>query len=141
MLQALAERGGSIFPAQESSLLDQSQRFGEGRGAVNYFRFIIQVSKGLIRDHRMRRTLMFYDVLGVLILLFLGSTLFWQWLREHPVFFLGYWAACGWLTTLAACLAIYDLIILRVEARRERRRLKKEMLEEDSDSSHDSHTG
>jgi hypothetical protein len=108
---------------------------------VKYIRFILQVCKGVIRDHRVRRTVMFYDVMGVLLLLFLGSTFFWNWLRQHPVIFLSYWGACGWLTILAACLAVYDLIVLRVEARREQRRLKREMLGQESDSSHDSHTG
>ena len=111
----------------------------EGGVAVNNVQFIIQVSKGVIRDHRVRRTLMFYDVLVVLVLSFLGATFFWSWLREHPFFFLGYWAVCAWLTVLAVLLAIYDLAKVRSEARQARQQLKKEFLRGDiPDSSHDS---
>ena len=107
---------------------------------MNNFRFIIQASKGLIRDHRMRRTLIFYDMVVVLVMSFLGATFFWNWLREHPLFFLGYWAVCAWLTVLAAMLAIYDLARIRIEAWEVKRQLKKKFLDGESpDSSHDSH--
>lgn len=109
---------------------------------MNDARFIIQVCKGIIRSRRVRRTLMFWDVLVVLILMFLGSTFFWPWLRTHPLIFLGYWGACAWLTILAALLAVYDMAQVRLEAKRARDELKRELFrpEEDSDSSHDSHS-
>jgi len=109
---------------------------------VNYLRLIIQVCRGIIRSHHVRRTLMFYDVLVVLVLLFLGSTLLWEWLRAHPMVFLGYWAACGWLTILAAVLAVYDMIRVRVEARHRENQLREEYFPQskDADPPHDSHS-
>ncbi len=94
---------------------------------MNDPKFVIQVSKGLIRDQRARRTLMFYSVLVALVLLFSGSTFLWGWLREHPFLFLGYWAGCGWITLLALLLAFYDMLRVRGEVARERRRLEREL--------------
>jgi len=112
----------------------------DGLAVVNNVRFIIQACKGIIRSQRVRRTLMFWDVLVVLVLSFLGSTFFWPWLRGHPLFFLGYWALCGWLTILAAMLAVYDLAKVRLDAKRAHDEIKREFLRRpDSDSSHDSH--
>ena len=106
---------------------------------MNNARFIIQVCKGIIRSQRVRRTVMFWDVLVVLVLIFLGSTFLWPWLRGHPLLFLGYWAVSGWLTLLAALLAVYDLAKVRLDARQAHEELKREILRtDDSDSSHDS---
>ncbi len=83
---------------------------------------------------------MFYDMLIVLGMMFLGSTFLWPWLRAHPLAFLGFWGICGWLTILAALMAVYDLAKVRMEARQLERRLREEYLQgKDSDSSHDSH--
>lgn len=107
---------------------------------MNDYRFIIQICKGLIRSHRARRMLMFYDVLVVLVLMFAGSTVLWNWLRARPLIFLGYWGVCAWLTVLAAMLAIYDILIIRQTAKHERRRLEEDLNRRDSNDSHDSHT-
>ena len=96
---------------------------------MNHPKFIIQVSKGLIRDQRARRTLMFYTVLVALVLLFAGSTFLWSLLREHLFVFIAYWAGCAWLTLLAVLLALYDMVKVRTDVRRERRRLERELTE------------
>ena len=96
---------------------------------MNNAKFVIQVSKGLIRDQRARRTLMFYTVLISLVLLFAGSTFLWGLLRDHPFVFLAYWAGCAWITLLAVLLAFYDMVKVRGEVRRERRRLERELVE------------
>ena len=41
---------------------------------------------------------MFYSVIIALVLLFAGSTLLWNFLRDHPLVFLAYWAVCAWIT-------------------------------------------
>jgi len=121
--------------------LDHSQGMADSRAVVNNARFVIQISKGLIRDQRVRRTLMFYDVLVVLVLVFVGATFLWSWLREHPLIFIGYWGLCAWLTVLAMLLALYDMAKVRLDARRARQQLEEEYLaRKESDSSHDSHT-
>ena len=96
---------------------------------MNNPKFIIQVSKGLIRDQRARRLVMFYSVIFALVLIFAGSTFLWSLLREHPFVFLAYWAGCAWITLLAVLLAFYDMVKVRADVRRERRRLERELLE------------
>jgi predicted MFS family arabinose efflux permease len=100
---------------------------------LNNAKFIIQVSKGLIRQAKARRLLMFYSVLVALVLLFAGATFLWPFLREHPILFIGYWAACGWITILAALLSVYDLARVRSEARQARRELENQHFEKHSD--------
>ena len=72
---------------------------------------------------------MFYSLLIAIILAFAGATFLWPLLREHPFLFLGYWAACVWITFLAVLLAVYDLAKVRDEGRRERQRLRAEYLD------------
>lgn len=92
-------------------------------------KFIIQVSKGLIRNQRARRILMFYSVLVALVLLFVGATFLDAQLRAHPFVFIAYWAVCAWITVLAVLLALFDMLLVRANVRRERRRLEQEYLE------------
>lgn len=94
---------------------------------MNTGRFIIQVSKGLIRDQKARRHMMFYGVLIALVLLFAGSTVLWNLLRSHPLIFLAYWAACAWITLLAVLLALYDILRVRAETRRSLRELEEQI--------------
>lgn len=92
-------------------------------------KFIIQVSKGLIRNQRARRILMFYGVLAALVLLFAGATFLDPSLRARPLLFIAYWAVCAWITLLAVLLALFDMLIVRGNVRRERSRLEQEYLE------------
>ena len=66
--------------------------YGQGRcltcemqlTAVRDFALLItQFSRGLIREQRTRRMIMFYGLLTALVMLFLGSV-FFPWLREIP---------------------------------------------------------
>jgi hypothetical protein len=43
--------------------------------------------------------------------------------------FILYWGICAWLTLGAMLLALLDLLLLRAAARRERRRLEKEIID------------
>ena len=94
-------------------------------------KLILQISKGLIRDARVRRTLMFYGVLLAIVLLFIGAVLIDAWLRERPLLFVLYWAGCAWLTLLSVLLAFFDMLLLRATARRERKRLEERYLEDE----------
>jgi len=121
------------------SRLDLALGIAEGFAVVNNVRFLIQVCRGIIQSRDVRRAVMFWDVLMVLVMMFLGSTFFWPWLRERPLIFLGYWGICAWLTILATLLAVYDLAKVRLDAKRAHDELKREFLRRaDSDSSHDS---
>lgn len=88
--------------------------------------FIVLISKGILRDRQMRRVALFWIVALALVLLGAGTTLFDSWLRAAPLLFLLYWGACIWLTLTSLMLAIFDMLMVRVEARQERERLKKQ---------------
>ncbi len=90
--------------------------------------FVIAVSKGIARDQRARRTVLFFVVLTAMLMAFAGFVLFGRWLTpERPILFLLYWGACIWLTFLSILLAVHDLLMLRQTARRERQQLKAEV--------------
>jgi hypothetical protein len=85
--------------------------------------------------------MMFYNVLVLLILIFLGATFLWHWLLEHPLIFVGFWGACAWLTLLAVLLAVYDMAKVRLDAKRARRQMEEDFLKGDkTDETHDSHS-
>ena len=86
--------------------------------------FIILVTKGILRDRQMRRTVLFWLIVAALGMLGMGAALLDGWLSEHPLLFLLYWGACFWLTLTALLLALYDLLALRGAARRETQQLK-----------------
>ena len=92
-------------------------------------KLVLGISKALVRDQTMRRQTMFYVVLMALLMLFCGSTIFADGLRQKPITFFFYWAACGWLTILSVLMAIFDILIIRAAARAARRRLEARTLE------------
>ena len=93
--------------------------------------FVILITKGILRDPQMRRTVLFWIVAASLALLGVGAFLLDDWLNGHPLLFLLYWGACLWLTATSLLLALYDLLALRAEAARERQRLKKQVFGEE----------
>lgn len=93
------------------------------------FPFVIHATRGVIRDPVVRRKTMFVLVLVALVLLFLGSTFLQRFLnpREHPFWFILFWLACVWVTVTAMLLAIFDLLMVRLEARRAQRQLSERL--------------
>ena len=89
---------------------------------------IIAITRGLVRSRQTRRMAMFVVMLAALLMLFAGATFLSGTLMEHPFVFICYWAVCGWLTMTAVLLALFDLLALRADAAREKRRLKAQML-------------
>jgi len=63
---------------------------------------------------------MFILLLVALALLFSGTTFLKTTLnpREHPIWFILFWIVCGWLTVTALLLAVFDLLIVKLELRR-----------------------
>ncbi len=98
--------------------------------AGDVIKLTTSISKGLIRDARGRRLLMFYGVLTALALLFAGSTFLAVWLRERPLLFVVYWAVCAWFTFFDLLLALFDMLLMRRAAREEKRRLAEKVLSE-----------
>jgi hypothetical protein len=86
---------------------------------------ILLVTRGIILDPRTRRWAMFILLLAALVMLFAGST-FLAGSLATPLSFLVYWGVCGWLTIGALILALWDILMLRVAARRERRKLENQ---------------
>jgi len=57
-----------------------------------------------------------------------GSTILRDFLdpRQHTLAFVIFWFACAWLTVLALLLALFDLLIIRAEARKARKVLSEQ---------------
>ncbi len=91
--------------------------------------FVIRATRGVIRDQQTRRNTMFILLLVALILLFSGTTFLQTTLnpREHPMWFVLFWIVCGWLTVTALLLAIFDLLILKLESRRAQHSLRQNL--------------
>lgn len=88
--------------------------------------FALHAARGMIRDQKMRRNMMFLLLLVALILLFSGSTVLQTLLnpREHPVAFILFWFICVWLTFTAFLLAIFDILLVRAQRRKLQRTLR-----------------
>ncbi len=95
--------------------------------------FATHATRGILRDRQTRRQVMFWTVLVAVVLLFLGATFLAPMLDAHarPGWFILYWLACAWITVTAVLLAIFDLLVVRGQAREEKRRLDRKMAEED----------
>lgn len=94
--------------------------------------FTAHAARGLIRDQNARRKTMFSLLVVALVLLFAGSTFLQSLLNphQHPVWFMLFWFVCGWLTLTAMLLAAFDLLRVRLDARRAARRLQGNLSDE-----------
>jgi len=98
--------------------------------------FVLHATRGVIRDQTMRRKTMFVLVLAAMIMLFAGSTFLQPVVssRAHPVWFILYWLLCAWLTLTAMLLALFDILVVRAQARKAERLLRGRVAEETPDS-------
>jgi len=89
--------------------------------------FVIHATRGVIRDHNVRRKTMFVLVVIALVLLLAGSTILQPVLNphEHPVWFILFWLICAWVAVTAMLLAIFDLLMVKSEARKAERILRE----------------
>ncbi|HEX8680204.1 MAG TPA: hypothetical protein VF683_09605 [Chthoniobacterales bacterium] len=60
---------------------------------------------------------------AAVLMIVLGSTVLEHWLalHGHLLWFILFWVACGWLTVTALLLALFDILMLRVQARAARK--------------------
>jgi len=88
---------------------------------------VLHMTRGIIRDRKTRRAAMLVAVFVAIVLAICGATFLAPFLnpREHLLRFGVFWFACAWTTLLALLLALFDVLIGRVEARAEERDLKK----------------
>lgn len=91
--------------------------------------FIVHATRGVIRDQRTRRKGMVVLLGLALVLLVLGATVLAPWLnpREHLIGTLVFWLTCIWLTFTALLLALFDLLVVRLQARRARHELREKL--------------
>lgn len=96
--------------------------------------FIVHATRGMIRDQRTRRKAMLILLALAVLMLLAGFTIFQSALnpREHPWLVILFWVACVWLTFTAMLLALFDLLIVRLEARRAHRALREKLEAESS---------
>jgi uncharacterized ion transporter superfamily protein YfcC len=101
--------------------------------------FVIHVTRGVIRDQKTRRRVMVLVLTAAIIVMIFGATILRKVLDPHerPGWFLFYWLVCAWLTMTAILLALFDLLMLRIEARKAERDLRKEMENASSGTSGD----
>jgi hypothetical protein len=98
--------------------------------------FATHATRGLVRDQNTRRKTMFVVVLLAVMMFFVGATFLAPVLnpRERPGWFILYWLACAWLTATAVLLAIFDLLMVRVQGRGVKRALAKRLTRKEEDA-------
>jgi RsiW-degrading membrane proteinase PrsW (M82 family) len=91
--------------------------------------FIVHATRGVIRDQKTRRKAMVFCLALAVLMLLLGFTVFQSAMnpREHPWFVILFWVGCVWLTFTALLIAVFDLLIIRTEARRAQRALREKL--------------
>jgi uncharacterized membrane protein len=91
--------------------------------------FVVHATRGVIRDQNTRRKAMLVLLMLALLLLISGFTFLQPALNpeEHPWHVILFWIVCIWLTFTAMLLALFDLLVLRLEARRVERALREKL--------------
>jgi hypothetical protein len=93
--------------------------------------FVLHATRGVVRDQNARRKIMFALLVLALVLLASGWTFLASFInpREHPAWFILFWLGVAWLTLTAMLIALFDVLVVRSEARRAERRLRQEIAE------------
>src|SRR5438128_11434446 len=91
--------------------------------------FVVHATRGVIRDQRTRRKAMMVLLALALLLLIAGFTFLQSALnpQEHPWRVIFFWIVCIWLTFTALLLALFDLLVLRLQAGRAERALRERL--------------
>ena len=91
--------------------------------------FTVHATKGLLRDQRSRRKTMAISLVVAVVLLVAGLTVLRPWLdpHEHPWRFILFWLACAWETVLVLLLALFDLLLIRAQARAARKAFQENL--------------
>jgi hypothetical protein len=91
--------------------------------------FVIHATRGVIRDQNTRRNAMLFLLALALLLLISGFTFLQPALnqKEHPWRVIFFWIVCIWLTFTSLLLALFDLLVLRLQARQAERALRKKL--------------
>ena len=89
--------------------------------------FVVHATRGVIRSQNIRRKTMLFLLALALLLLISGFTVLQPALnpREHPWRVIFFWIVCIWLTFTALLLALFNLLVVRLQARRAERALRE----------------
>ena len=91
----------------------------------------IAIATGIARDRSQRRRAMLALTVLTLVVLFVGVVFLWNVFPAHPIFFAIYWLACGWLAICMCLLAVYDLLSVVRQGRREREEMRRRIFRDD----------
>ena len=105
---------------------DERGKIGGREAGLVDVRLFALIAKGLLYEQETRRKVLFFIVLGALLMVFVGAVPLNGWLGENVLAFIFYWLLCAWLTFTSILLALFDLLMVRRSAREARRRLKAE---------------
>jgi Na+/melibiose symporter-like transporter len=110
----------------------KNEAMNRGPKRLRIVSFVLHATRGLIRNQAMRRWVMFFTVLAGMLMLFAGTTFLQPLLspKEHLGWFILFWIACGWLTITALLLALFDLLMVRMQARSSQPELREDLDEE-----------
>lgn len=89
--------------------------------------FVTHATRGVVRDQRTRRRAMLFVIALAAVMVVSGSTFLQSWLnpREHLLWFILFWLACAWVTATALLLALFDMLVVRAQARKAERELRE----------------
>jgi len=134
-LQPFGEKG--IRDLAQAELVSDDCFVPEPEKQLSILSFAAHATRGLVRDQNTRRKTMFTLLVIALVLLFAGSTFLQPLLNphQHPFWFILFWFVCGWLTLTAMLLAAFDLLRVRLDARKAERMLQGKFSEPDSQGS------
>ncbi len=96
-------------------------------GNARYLQLVLAITRGIVQDPRLRRRVLGGVLGAALLLLAFGAFPLAHWLERHVVLFLLYWGAVAWLTVLAMLMALFEILVTRQQAIRERRELIREL--------------
>jgi RsiW-degrading membrane proteinase PrsW (M82 family) len=91
--------------------------------------FVVHATRCVIRKQNTRRKATLFLLALALVLLILGFTFLQPALNphEHPWRVILFWIVCICLTFTAMLLALFDLLVLRLEVRRAQRALREKL--------------
>src|ERR1700738_3721981 len=91
--------------------------------------FVVHATRGVMREQNTRRKAMLLLLALALLLLISGFTVLQPALnpREHPWRVILFLIVCIWVHFSALLLALFDLLVLRLQARRADRALREKL--------------
>ena len=90
---------------------------------IGWFGFAMTVARALLQFRESRRKIIFYTIIGLLVVFAVGNWPLAGWLEESPVRFLFYWTGCAFLAIFLFLLGLYDWLSIMKEYREHKKRL------------------